>query len=59
MVWGCITPNGAGRLHRDEGKMNAIQCCHIFEESLLGTLSDQSLQPSDIIVQQDDNSAGM
>jgi hypothetical protein len=53
MVWGCLTPNGAGRLHRVQGKMNAAQFCDILDESLLGTLSDHSLQPSDIVFQQD------
>lgn len=54
-VWGCITPNGTGRLHRVEGNMDSIQYCNILEKSLLGTLSDQSLQPSDIILQQDND----
>lgn len=55
MVWGCITPNGPGRLHRIHGKMNAIMYCNIIEESLLGTLKDQSLKPSDVIIQQDND----
>ena len=42
MVWGCITPNGTGRLHRVEGHMNAIQYCNILSESLLGTITDYS-----------------
>jgi hypothetical protein len=33
--------------------MNAIQYCNILSESLLGSLDDRSLQPSDIIYQQD------
>jgi hypothetical protein len=49
MVWGCLTPNGRGRLHCVQGKMNAAQFCDILDESLLGTLSNHSLQPSDII----------
>lgn len=53
MVWGCLTEFGPGRLHRIEGIMNATKYCEILEESLLGTLSDYSLQPSDIVFQQD------
>lgn len=55
MVWGCLTWNGTGRLHRVEGHMNAIQYCSILTESLLGTLSDYSLDPSDVIFVQDND----
>jgi hypothetical protein len=54
-VWGCITLYGPGRLHHVKGKMNVIQYCEILEESLLGTLVDHSLDPSDIIFQQDND----
>jgi len=53
MVWGCITPQGTGRLHLINGNMNAEQYCQILEESLLGTLRDYEKQPSDINFQQD------
>ena len=54
MEW-CIMPYGPGRLHHVKGKMNAIQYCEMLEESLLCTLFDHSLNPSDIIFQQDNN----
>jgi hypothetical protein len=56
MVWRCITPNGTGRLHRVEGRMNAIQYCNILSESLLGTLTDYSTTVSSILYQQDNDS---
>ncbi len=55
MVWGCITANGPGRLHRVEGKMDAKQYCDILTESLLGTLQDYGLSHRDIIFQQDND----
>ena len=56
MVWGCITPNGTGRLHQVEGRMNAIQYCNILSESLLGTLTNYSTTTSSILYQQDNDS---
>jgi hypothetical protein len=53
MVWGCLTEHGPGRLHRVEGKMDAIQYRQILEESYLGTLSDYNLSPSEVVFQQD------
>ena len=55
MVWGCITPQGPGRLHRIEGRMNAVQYCEILTESFLGTLADQRLSPDNVIFQQDND----
>jgi hypothetical protein len=55
MVWGCITPNGTGRLHQVEGCMNAIQYCNILSESLLGTLTNYSTTTLSILYQQDNN----
>lgn len=55
MVWGCITSRGYGRLHRIEGNMKADQYVSILQESLLGTLRDHSLSPSDIIFQHDND----
>ena len=54
-VWGCLTWDGAGRLHRVDGRMNAIQYCDILKESLLGTLEDYSTDSSDIILVQDND----
>ena len=55
MVWGCITPQEPGRLHRIEGRMNAVQYCEILTESFLGILADQGLSPDDVIFQQDND----
>ncbi|GJE96522.1 transposable element Tcb2 transposase [Phanerochaete sordida] len=56
MVWGDISWNGVGRLHRIEGTMDAVQYCKILSHSLLGSLSDQKTAPSSIIFQQDNDS---
>ena len=56
MVWGDISWNGVGRLHRVEGNMDAAQYCKILSQSLLGSLSDQKTAPSSIIFQQDNDS---
>jgi hypothetical protein len=56
MVWGCITPNGTGRLHRVQGRMDAVQYCDILSESLLGTLDDYGTTASAILYQQDNDS---
>lgn len=55
MVWGCITPDGVGRLHRVEGKMNAAQYVSILEEELFGTLRDHSSFIDGIYFQQDND----
>lgn len=54
-VWGCVTWNGTGRLYRVNGLMNAVQLCQIYEEALLGTLTDHSMNISDMIFQQDND----
>ncbi|KAL0957301.1 hypothetical protein HGRIS_014897 [Hohenbuehelia grisea] len=54
-VWGCITWDGPGRLHRVEGRMNAVQFCDILSESLLGSLADYELEPRDVVFQQDND----
>jgi hypothetical protein len=54
-VWGCVTWNGTGRLHRVEGIMKATQLCQIYEEALLGTLTDYGMQIGDTIFQQDND----
>lgn len=55
MVWGCITWNGVGRLHRVEGRMKATQYCNILETSLLGSISDRFPPRRHIIFQQDND----
>ena len=55
MVWGCITSEGVGRLIRIDGIMNGQVYTEILSQGLLGTLSDFSLGPGDIIFQQDND----
>ena len=55
MVWGVITPNGVGRLHRVDGTMDALQYTKILKQSLLGTLKDHKLKKKDVIFQQDND----
>lgn len=55
MVWGCITASGVGRLVRITGILNAAMLVDIYQDHLLGTLSDYSLNPEDIIFQQDND----
>ena len=54
MVWGCITSNGVGRLHRVNGIMDAKKYCAILEQSLLGTLRDHDI-PNHLFIFQQDN----
>ena len=53
MVWGCLTQHGTGRLHRVNGRLNAVQYCEILTKSFLPTLHDHNLKVSDIVFQQD------
>lgn len=55
MVWGCLTRNGFGHLHRVNGNMNAEQYTEILAESLLRTLTDQGISPTSILFAQDNN----
>ncbi len=57
MVWGCVTREGMGRLHRIEGIMNGPGYVDILQQSLLGTLKDQKLKKTgkDKIIFQQDN----
>jgi len=55
MVWGCISWNGPGRLHRVEGNMNAVQYTSILSESFLGSLDDKKTHPRNVIFQQDND----
>ena len=54
-VWGCVSYNGTGRLHRVQGKMDAVQYTAILEESLLGSFTDRRVKPRNIVVQQDND----
>jgi len=54
-VWGCITRNGVGRLHRIEGNMDKHQYVQILRESLLGTLRDHGVTWRSFVFQQDND----
>lgn len=54
-VWGCLSYNGPGRLHRVDGRMNAVQYVSILEQSFLGSLRDRKVQPHTIVFQQDND----
>ncbi|KAJ1299806.1 hypothetical protein OPQ81_000705 [Rhizoctonia solani] len=55
MVWGCITYEGIGRLHRIQGTMNAAIFTDILKDALVGTLSDRKLRPRSLIFQRDND----
>jgi hypothetical protein len=50
MVWGCITSQGFGQLLRIMGQMTGVMYCDIMKEGVLGTLKNQGLDVSDIIL---------
>ncbi|QRV92552.1 DDE superfamily endonuclease [Ceratobasidium sp. AG-Ba] len=52
-VWGCITREGVGRLHRIDGTLTAAKYTEILRTEFLGTLADYKLTPSDIVFQHD------
>lgn len=59
MVWGCITREGMGRLHRIEGIMDGPRYADILRENLIGTLKDKKLKHTGrykVIFQQDNDS---
>ena len=55
MVWGCITSQGVGRLHRVDGNMDRFQYVRILKESLLGTLKDNHIHRKGFVFQQDND----
>jgi DDE superfamily endonuclease/Homeodomain-like domain len=58
MVWGCITAEGMGRLHRIDGIMKGVDYVKILDDNLLGTLKDQKLKKTGkygVIFQQDND----
>ena len=57
MVWGCMTFHGFGQLHHIEGSVNSAKYIEILQESLLPTLADHHLSPTNIIFQQDNAGA--
>ena len=50
-VWGVISWEGVGRIHRIEGNLTARKFTDILDESLLGSYHDASVNKSDIIFQ--------
>ena len=46
MVWGCVTGQGMGRLHRIDGIMCSMDYVEILKKSYLGTLKDYNLKHS-------------
>jgi transposase len=58
MVWGCVTGQGMGRIHRIEGIMCGPDYVEILNKSYLGTLKDLKLRQtgtSGVIFQQDND----
>ncbi|KAG9125886.1 hypothetical protein FRC07_005768 [Ceratobasidium sp. 392] len=55
MVWGCITAQGVGRLHRIDGRLTAVRYTEILREQLLGTLREHSIPPRRAIFQHDND----
>jgi transposase len=55
MVWGCISWDGVGQIHRLRTKMNSQVYIQILEDHLIPSLSDQHLNLSRIIFQQDND----
>jgi transposase len=55
MVWGVITPEGVGRLHRVVGRMDAQQYIEILNRSYLGTLKDRGIKKKNVYFQQDND----
>ena len=44
MVWGCITGQGMGRLHKIDGIMCATDYVKILKDQFLGTLKDLKMR---------------
>ncbi|GLB39423.1 putative DDE superfamily endonuclease [Lyophyllum shimeji] len=58
MVWGCVTGEGMGRLHRIEGIMDGPGYVDILNKNLLGTIKDYKFKKTGkgkIIFQQDND----
>ena len=55
MVWGYISWNDPGQLHRIERTLNVKQYCRILKEFLLGSLEDKFTDCETIIFQQDND----
>lgn len=58
MVWGCVTAEGMGELHRVVGNMNAVDYVQILDKNIPKTLRKHRLKvrgPSAILFQQDND----
>ena len=53
MVWGCITWDGVGRLHRIDGRLTGIKYTRILENTLLPSLKDRNRSPQSVVFVQD------
>jgi hypothetical protein len=55
MIWGCMTWEGVGYAARIDGRMDEDLYLQILKDDLQNTLQYHSLNPSDIIFQQDND----
>ena len=55
MLWGCITWDGVGFVHRIDGNMNAAMYTSILDAALTRSLEHHDLSTDDIIFQQDND----
>lgn len=55
MLWGCITPDGVGRIFRIEGRLTGARYKEILEKELLGSLANHKVSPKKIIFQHDND----
>ncbi|QRV97937.1 Transposable element Tcb2 transposase [Ceratobasidium sp. AG-Ba] len=53
MVWGCVTHDGVGRLHRIDARLTSAGYVKLLNEELLGSLSDHNIDPRNIFFQRD------
>ena len=55
MIWGYMTWQGVGYAARIDGRIDEELYLQILKDTLVNTLKYYSLNPSDIIFQQDNN----
>jgi hypothetical protein len=55
MIWGCMTWEGIGYATKIDGRMDGDLYLQILKDELLNTLQYHSLNPPDIIFQQDND----
>ena len=54
-VWGVISWDGVGRLHRVKGNLDARQFVRIMRKSLLRSFNDAMVTPDEVVFQQDND----